>query len=168
MNHKIKTLDEMKRTVAELKSAGKRVVLANGCFDMLHGGHISYLEDARRFGDMLVVAVNSDVSMHRIKGPKRPVYPQEQRLEILAALECVDYLVLFDEATCDGVLRALVPHVHAKGTDYTKETVPERETARQLGIETVIAGNAKENATRDIIELIVERYTAPDHEQQGG
>jgi rfaE bifunctional protein nucleotidyltransferase chain/domain len=165
MNHKIKTLDELKRIIAELKSSGKRVVLANGCFDMLHGGHISYLESAKELGDVLIVAVNSDASMHLLKGPKRPICPQEERLEILAAIECVDYLMLFEEATCDGVLRALVPHVHAKGTDYTKETVPERETARHLGIETVIAGNPKENATRGIIEIIVERYGTPEQKK---
>ncbi len=158
MMEKVKTLTELKKIVADIRSAGKRVVFANGCFDMLHGGHISYLQSAKAQGDMLVVGVNSDVSMKKIKGDKRPIYPEQERLELLAAIQYVDYLMLFDEESCDHLLRELHPDVHAKGTDYTRETVPERATSQALGIEVFIAGAPKENATKDIIKLILERY----------
>lgn len=155
---KVKTLTELKKIVADIRSAGKRVVFANGCFDMLHGGHISYLQSAKARGDVLVVGVNSDVSMKKIKGDKRPIYPEQERLELLAAIQYVDYMMLFDEESCDHLLRELHPDVHAKGTDYTRETVPERATSQALGIEVFIAGAPKENATKDIIKLILERY----------
>ena len=155
---KVKTLAELKKIVADARSAGKRVVFVNGCFDMLHGGHISYLQSAKAKGDMLVVGVNSDVSMKKIKGDKRPIYPEQERLELLGAIQYVDYMVLFDNESCDHLLRELHPDVHAKGTDYTRETVPERATSQELGIEVFIAGAPKENATKDIIRLILERY----------
>ena len=158
MMEKVKTLTELKKIVADIRSAGKRVVFANGCFDMLHGGHISYLQSAKARGDVLVVGVNSDVSMKKIKGDKRPIYPEQERLELLAAIQYVDYLMLFDNESCDHLLRELHPDVHAKGTDYTRETVPERATSQALGIEVFIAGAPKENATKDIIQLILERY----------
>ena len=151
---KLKTLEEMKPIVARLKAEGKRVIFANGCFDILHGGHISYLEAAREAGDCLIVAVNSDASMRALKGPGRPITPEEERLILLDAIRYVDYLILFDETTVMGLLEALRPHVHAKGTDYTIDTVPERETTRALGIEVMIAGAPKENASRDIISRI--------------
>ena len=158
MMEKVKTLTELKKIVADIRSAGKRVVFANGCFDMLHGGHISYLQSAKARGDVLVVGVNSDVSMKKIKGDKRPIYPEQERLELLAAIQYVDYMMLFDEESCDHLLRELHPDVHAKGTDYTRETVPERATSQALGIEVFIAGAPKENATKDIIQLILQRY----------
>ncbi len=153
---KIKTLDELAALVEQAKAEGRRVVFANGCFDVLHGGHISYLEDAAAQGDLLIVAVNSDRSTRGLKGEGRPYYPQEQRLEILAAMEMVDYLIVFDDPTVAPLLERLRPHVHAKGTDYTRETVPERDTALALGIEIYIAGNPKENASRKIIGRIRE------------
>lgn len=152
--NKIKTLDELIPIVERAKAEGRRVIFANGCFDVLHGGHISYLEDAAAQGDILIVALNSDRSTRGLKGPDRPFYPQEQRLEILAAMEMVDYLVAFDEPTVSPLLEKLRPHVHAKGTDYTRETVPERDTALALGIEIYIAGAPKENASRQIISKI--------------
>jgi rfaE bifunctional protein nucleotidyltransferase chain/domain len=155
---KVKTREELAEIVKNLKKQGKRVVLANGCFDLLHGGHISYLQDSAARGDILVVAVNSDKSIKKIKGDKRPIYPESERLEILEAIECIDFLMVFDEPTVDQLLRDLHPDVHSKGTDYTEETVPERKTAQELGIETYIAGAPKENATKDIINLILERY----------
>lgn len=151
---KIKTRDELVSIVERAKAEERRVVFANGCFDLLHGGHISYLEDAAAQGDLLIVAVNGDGSTRALKGEGRPYYPQEQRLEILAAMEMVDYLVLFEEPTVSPLLESLRPHVHAKGTDYTRETVPERETALALGIEIYIAGEPKENASRRIIGWI--------------
>jgi len=151
---KIKTLEQLAPIVERAKAARQRVIFANGCFDVLHGGHISYLEDAAAQGDILIVAVNSDRSTRGLKGEGRPYYPQEHRLEILAAMEMVDYVALFDEPTVTPLLETLRPHVHAKGTDYTRETVPERETALALGIEIYIAGAPKENASRKIIGKI--------------
>jgi len=155
---KLKTQDEMAEIIKSLKNQGKRVVLANGCFDIFHGGHISYLESARSLGDVLVVALNSDTSIQKLKGKGRPIIPEQERAELLSEMEAVDYIVLFDEETCDKVLERLRPDIHAKGTDYTVETVPERETARRLNIETRIVGDPKENATRDIISKVLRLY----------
>ncbi len=139
---------------------GKRIVFANGCFDVLHGGHVSYLADAAAHGDVLFVGVNSDLSEQGLKGPSRPIYRQDERLEILDAIRFVDVLILFDEPTCENLLRTLRPHAHAKGTDYTPDTVPEREVARELGIDVIIAGPPKENASRGVIATVAERYGA--------
>lgn len=151
---KLKSVEELKSIVDRLKAEGKRVIFANGCFDILHGGHISYLQAAREAGDCLIVAVNSDASMRQIKGPDRPILPQEERLALLDAIRYVDYLLVFDEPTVMGLLEALRPHIHAKGTDYTLDTVPERETTRALGIDILIAGAPKQNASREIISQI--------------
>jgi rfaE bifunctional protein nucleotidyltransferase chain/domain len=157
---KLKTLPDATAIREQLRSQGKRVVFANGCFDVLHGGHVSYLQDARAHGDVLFVGVNSDASERGLKGPSRPIYTQDERLEILDAIRFVDYLVLFDEPMCDGLLRTLRPDVHAKGTDYTADTVPEKEVARELGIEVYIAGPPKENASRGVIATVLERHAA--------
>lgn len=158
MIEKLLSLEEATSVRARLAAEGKRVVFANGCFDVLHGGHVSYLEDARAQGDVLIVGVNSDASERGLKGPTRPIYREQERLELLSAIRFVDYLVLFDEPTCDGLLRALKPDVHAKGTDYSVETIPEREVARELGIQVYIAGPPKENASRGVIATVLERY----------
>jgi rfaE bifunctional protein nucleotidyltransferase chain/domain len=155
---KLLTLEEAKRLRQELGAQGKRVIFANGCFDVLHGGHVSYLADARAYGDVLFLGVNSDASEQGLKGPSRPIYKQNERLEILDAIRYVDAIILFDEPTCERLLRELRPDVHAKGTDYTVETVPEREVARELGIEVYIAGPPKENASRGVIATVIERY----------
>ena len=155
---KIKQRKELVELIRQHKKAGQRVIMANGCFDLVHGGHVSYLQDSKKLGDILVVAVNSDSSIKKLKGDKRPIYLENERLDILAAFECIDYIMVFDEPTVDGILRELHPDVHSKGTDYTKETVPERQTAIEMGIETYIAGAPKENATKDIIQLILERW----------
>ena len=155
MSHpKIKMAEEMARTVRRLKDENKTIVFANGCFDLLHGGHVSYLESAKEFADVLIVGLNSDASVHLLKGKGRPIIPEAERAEILSAFEMVDYIVLFNEPTCDALLEKLQPDYHAKGTDYTEKTVPERETALNLGIERAICGNPKQNATRDIIQRI--------------
>lgn len=151
---KIVTRKDLASLVDAAKADGKRVVFANGCFDVLHGGHISYLEDSAAQGDLLVVALNSDDSTRALKGPDRPCYPQDHRAEILAAMEMVDYVVIFDEPTVVPLLELLRPHVHSKGTDYTRETVPERDTALELGIEIYIAGAPKQNASRKIIAKV--------------
>jgi rfaE bifunctional protein nucleotidyltransferase chain/domain len=140
---------------------GKRVVIANGCFDLLHVGHVRYLEAARREGDLLVVAINDDASVRRLKGPGRPFLPEADRLRIVRALAPVDIAFLFAEDDLTRVLRALRPDVHAKGTDYTEETVPERETSRAIGCATRIVGDPKRHASRDLIASIRSLGTGP-------
>lgn len=129
-----------------------RVVLANGCFDLLHVGHVRYLADARSRGDFLVVGINSDASARALKGPGRPLVPIAERLELVAALRAVDAVFAFDEPTLEASLRALRPSVHAKGPDYTPETVPEREIDRELGIEIAICGDPKQHSTTELLE----------------
>lgn len=133
---------------------GRKVVLANGCFDILHVGHVRYLEGARALGDALVVAINSDRSVRQLKGPGRPVMSESERAALVSALRCVDYVVVFDEPDVNRVLEVLKPAVHAKGTDYTEETVPEREKVRAYGGEVRIAGDPKDHSTRDVIRRI--------------
>jgi rfaE bifunctional protein nucleotidyltransferase chain/domain len=152
------TVGEAAALAERLRAAGRRIVLANGCFDLLHVGHLRYLEEARRLGDVLFVGINSDAAVARLKGAGRPLMPAAERAEILAALRAVDHVVVFDDDTADALIRALKPDVHAKGTDYTAESVPERATARSVGAATAIAGDAKQHATRDLIATIVERF----------
>jgi rfaE bifunctional protein nucleotidyltransferase chain/domain len=151
---KILARDELIKRLDELRAEGKRIVLTNGCFDVLHVGHIRYLSGARREGDVLVVAINSDSSERRLKGPGRPILPERARAELVAALEAVDYVLIFEEPNVEPLLRQLRPHVHAKGTDYTAGTVPEREVAGALGIRVAIAGDPKDHSTRDLIARI--------------
>ena len=136
---------------------GKNVVLANGCFDILHVGHLRYLQGARALGDVLVVAINSDKSMRSIKDSGRPILGQDERVALVSALRCVDYVVLFDEPNVSRVLDVLRPAIHAKGTDYTEQTVPERDQVLSYGGEVRITGDSKEHSTRDVIERIVGR-----------
>jgi rfaE bifunctional protein nucleotidyltransferase chain/domain len=140
------------------RAAGRRVVLANGCFDLLHVGHVRYLEHARALGDVLIVGVNSDAAVRRLKGPGRPLMPVDERAEILAALRAVDHVVVFDDDTADRLVALLRPAVHAKGTDYTADTVPERESVAAAGGRVAIAGDAKRHSTRDVITEIVARF----------
>ncbi len=153
-SRKIKTLAQLKPIVARLKKRGKRVVLANGCFDLFHVGHVRYLRSARNRGDVLVVALNSDASVRALKGPGRPIMGQAERAEILAAFECVDYVTIFDDPNVERILLALKPDVHAKGSDYTIDSVPERETVKSYGGEIYIAGGPKVRSTRDVIKKI--------------
>jgi rfaE bifunctional protein nucleotidyltransferase chain/domain len=139
---------------AEQRARGLRIVFANGAFDLLHVGHLRYLEAARREGDWLVVGVNSDRSVEAAKGPGRPVVPERERAELVAALECVDAVTVFDEPSPEALIRRLRPEVHAKGTDYTAESVPEREAVAAYGGRTVIVGDPKGHATTDLIERI--------------
>ena len=136
---------------------GKNVVLANGCFDILHVGHLRYLQGARTLGDVLVVAINSDKSMRSIKDPGRPILAEDERVTLVSALRCVDYVVLFDGPDVSRVLDVLRPEIHAKGTDYTEETVPERNQVLSYGGTVRIVGDPKEHSTRDIIERILSR-----------
>jgi D-glycero-beta-D-manno-heptose 1-phosphate adenylyltransferase len=135
-------------------AAREGLVLANGLFDVLHVGHVRYLEGARAAGETLLVAVNSDASARRLKGPGRPVIPLDERLELVAALGCVDWVTWFEEETVETLLRLLRPAVHAKGTDYTVDSVPERAVARELKIRTVIVGDPKRHASSEIIRAI--------------
>jgi len=148
---KLLSLEALKPVVAALKTSGKTVVFANGCFDLLHVGHIRYLQSARQLGDALVVGLNNDESVRQLKGPQRPLMPENERAEILAALACVDYVVLFQEPTVERLLRVLKPDIQCKGTDYTEETVPEREVVRSYGGRVAIAGDPKDHSTRDLI-----------------
>ena len=138
---------ELARLLAIERDTGRTIVLANGCFDLLHVGHVRYLEGARREGDVLVVAINSDESVRRNKGPSRPLQPEDERAEILAALACVDFVTVFGEPTADALLRDLRPHVHAKGTDWKAEDVPEAPTAREIGARVAIVGDAKTHSS---------------------
>jgi rfaE bifunctional protein nucleotidyltransferase chain/domain len=155
---KVITVAEARVLSQGMRNAGRRVVVANGAFDMLHVGHVRYLAAARGLGDVLFVALNSDLSVRGSKGPLRPIVPEGERAELLAHLDCVDWIVMFDEPTVAEVLRALRPHLHAKGTDYTVESVPEREVVAEWGGETVICGDAKEHATTDLVGEILKRY----------
>jgi len=136
------------------RSEGKTIALANGLFDILHVGHLRYLEAAAGEADILVVAVNSDRSARELKGPGRPLVPELERAELLAGFRCVDHVLVFNEATVAGVLGDLKPDVHCKGTDYTEETVPERGVAKKLGIRIAIVGDAKRHATREMVARI--------------
>ena len=148
---KILSRQELSARVAEHRAQGRRVVLANGCFDLLHAGHVRYLDGARRQGDVLVVAVNSNASARPLKGPGRPVLPAEARARLVAALDAVTYVTVFDEPDVSALLAALRPDVHAKGTDYTVETVPERETAKRLGVRIAIVGDLKRHSTGELL-----------------
>ena len=151
---KIKTLEEIKGIIDRAKLEGKRVVLANGCFDILHVGHVRYLEDAKRHGDLLVVAVNSDSSVKKLKGPERPYMPDVERAEIVAALGCVDYVFIFEDTRLDRIIAYLKPDFQAKGTDYTPETVPERETVESYGGRVIICGDPKNHSTTQLLEVL--------------
>jgi D-glycero-beta-D-manno-heptose 1-phosphate adenylyltransferase len=140
-----------------LREEGLQVVFANGCFDLLHVGHVRYLEAARKEGDVLVVGVNSDRSVGQLKGKGRPLLPEDARAELLAAMECVDYVVIFDEVTAENVLRDLRPGVHGKGTDYTEATVPEREVVKGWGGRVAIVGDPKDHSTRDLLARIAQQ-----------
>ena len=153
-------IEEAARRAAEWRGRGRRVVLANGCFDLLHVGHVRYLSAARGLGDALVVGLNSDASVRRLKGPGRPVMPADERAELIGALAAVDLVVVFDEDSADALIARLRPDVHAKGTDYTEESVPERAAVLAAGGRVAIAGDPKSHATRDLIAAIVARFGA--------
>ena len=152
------TVAEAGRLAERLRAEGKRIVLANGCFDLLHVGHVRYLDAARRLGDVLFVGLNGDAAVARLKGRGRPLMPAGERLELLSALRAVDHVVVFDDDTADALIAAIRPDVHAKGTDYTPDSVPERETVRAHGGRVAIVGDPKDHATRDVIGEIARRF----------
>jgi len=158
-NPKRRTLAGLKAVVRKLRAEGRRIVLANGGFDLVHAGHVRYLREAKARGDVLVVAMNSDASVRALKGPGRPVLPQDERAEILAAFAVVDYLTVFDDLNVEKVLLALKPDVHAKGSDYSPATVPERETVRGYGGRIAITGGPKIRSTSEVIPRILARMS---------
>jgi rfaE bifunctional protein nucleotidyltransferase chain/domain len=151
---KLATLPELLRRLGPERPRGRTVALANGCFDLLHVGHVRYLEAARAEADVLVVGVNADDSVRRLKGPGRPVLPEQERALLVAALRCVDHVVVFAEDDVSALLRALRPDVHCKGTDYTVDTVPEREVVRSYGGRVAIVGDPKDHDTRRLMARI--------------
>src|SRR5215218_5999689 len=146
--------EQLVSKVREAKQAGATIILANGCFDVLHVGHVRYLTAAKQLGDLLVVGINSDEQVKQQKGAGRPIVPDTERAEIVASLEPVDYVTIFSEPTVEELLRALRPDVQAKGTDYTKDTVPEREVIRSLGGRVEIVGDPKDHSTSDLMSRI--------------
>jgi rfaE bifunctional protein nucleotidyltransferase chain/domain len=152
--NKVVSREQLAQRVREERAAGRTIAFANGCFDILHVGHIRYLESAAREGDVLVVALNDDASVRHLKGEGRPILPASDRAELVAALRCVDYVVIFSESTVGPLLTVLRPDVHCKGTDYTPDSVPERDIVRDYGGRTAIVGDPKDHSTRELLARI--------------
>ncbi|PYM93288.1 MAG: D-glycero-beta-D-manno-heptose 1-phosphate adenylyltransferase [Candidatus Rokuibacteriota bacterium] len=152
------TLDEAVALADRLRAERKRIVLANGCFDLLHVGHVRYLRAARKLGDVLFVGINSDAAVARLKGRGRPLMPAAERAEILLSLREVDHVVVFEEDTADRLVASLRPHVHAKGTDYRPGSVPEAATVQAVGGRIEIVGDPKDHSSRDLIARILEQF----------
>lgn len=161
---KIVGREELRARLEGHRQRGQRIVLANGCFDVLHVGHARYLEGAKREGDVLVVAVNSDASVEQLKGKGQPILSEKARAELVAAFAAVDYVLVFSEPNVEALLAELRPSVHAKGTDYTADTVPERELAARLGIRVAIVGDPKDHSTRDLLARVREANTGSRNE----
>jgi rfaE bifunctional protein nucleotidyltransferase chain/domain len=167
MKEKTKGKEDLRRIIEDLKTKGKRIVFTNGCFDLLHLGHIRYLEKAKSLGDILVVGVNSDRSVQSLKGIERPILPEEERAEILSGLECVDYVTIFDELTPLELISSLQPHILVKGGDWTKETTVGREEVERSGGEVVILPFVQGLSTSNIIETILKRFPKNSRNLQG-
>ncbi len=147
-------LQELKRAIEQERSAGRTIVFTNGAFDLLHVGHVRCLKGAAQEGDVLIVALNSDDSVRRIKGDRRPVNTLEDRIEVVASFRSVDYVTAFNADTCDELLEVLRPHVHAKGSDYTLETLPEGKTLRRIGARLAVVGDEKDHSSSQIVARI--------------
>ena len=141
--------------VAIARKNGARIVFANGCFDLLHVGHVRYLEGAKRLGDLLVVGINSDEQVRKLKGEGRPLIPERERAEMVAALRAVDLVTIFNEPTVESLLLNIRPDIHAKGTDYTEETVPERDVVRRYGGRVAIVGDPKDHSSTEMINRVI-------------
>jgi len=159
---KLHTLDQLKKILQIKRQEGKRIVLANGGFDLFHVGHIRYLKEAKKEGDILLVAINNDSSIRKLKGHGRPILSEDERSEIISSFYFVDYVIIFKESTVDNILQTLKPDVHAKGSDYTKETVPERATVLDYGGEIAITGGPKVRSTSDLFMLIAAKIRSPE------
>lgn len=155
---KLRSLAELAEECHDWRRQGLTIVMVNGAFDMLHVGHLRYLAEARAAGDRLVAAINSDASVQLSKGALRPIIPEAERVEIIAHLWMIDRIVLFDSKTVTPVLEVLRPHIHAKGTDYTIDSVPERGVVAAYGGRSLICGDPKDHATTDLIRTILERF----------
>ena len=151
---KLKTIEELIKIRHGAFLFGKKIVLTNGCYDILHVGHVRNLIEAKKSGDILIVAINSDESLKKLKKLSSPVTCENERAEILSALYCVDYVTIFGEPTADGIINLLRPDIYAKGTDYTPENIPERDSVSAYGGKIVITGDPKDHSTRDIIKKI--------------
>lgn len=158
MREKVKKRDDLRGIIQDLKAKGKRIIFTNGCFDLLHIGHVRYLEEAKSLGDILVVGVNSDASVRGLKGPNRPILPEEERAEILSGLACVDYVTIFDEPTPSNLISLLLPHVLVKGGDWTKEETVGWETVERTGGEVVILSFVEGSSSSQLIETILKRF----------
>jgi rfaE bifunctional protein nucleotidyltransferase chain/domain len=158
MKQKIKEKKDLTKIIKNLKAKEKRIIFTNGCFDLLHVGHVRYLEEAKALGDVLVIGVNSDASVRKIKGPERPILPVEERIEILSSLECVDYVTVFDEADPLLLITSLLPNVLVKGGDWTKEQIVGGEMVEKSGGEVVIIPFVQGVSTSNLIETILKRY----------
>ncbi len=151
-NIKILDREELIDEVSRRRSQGESIILSNGCFDLFHVGHIRYLAGAKALGGTLVVAINSDCQVKALKGDGRPFMPESERAEIVAALECVDLVTIFDEPTVTETILAIRPDIHTKGTDYTVDNVPEREVVRSIGGKVAIVGDPKDHSSTEMIE----------------
>ncbi len=145
---------KLEQVVSAAREQGRTIALANGCFDLIHVGHVRYLKGAAAEADLLIVGVNHDLSVRELKGKDRPLQPAVERAEIIAAFTMVDYVVVFNGITVEGLLKSILPDVHCKGTDYTVDTVPERDVVRVYGGRTVIVGDPKDHSTRDLLDRI--------------
>lgn len=154
-NRKILSREQLKDQVGYWRRAGERITLANGCFDFLHVGHVRYLHAAKQLGGRLIVAINSDKSVRALKGEGRPLMPAEERAEIIAALADVDAVVIFGESDVGALIREIRPEIHAKGTDYTADNVPERETVMECGGRVEIVGDPKDHSASEIIRSLL-------------
>ncbi len=150
----VRNLGELKEIIEKEREAGKKVVFGNGCFDILHVGHVRYLKGAKDLGEVLVVAVNDDTSVTGLGKRKEVVTAAAERAEIVSAIDCVDYVIIFSDPTVENLLSTLKPDIHAKGTDYTEDNVPERDIVRSYGGKVAIVGDPKDHSTRDIIKTI--------------
>jgi D-beta-D-heptose 7-phosphate kinase/D-beta-D-heptose 1-phosphate adenosyltransferase len=158
MKEKVREREELQRIIKDLKIKGKRIVFTNGCFDLLHVGHVRYLEQAKSLGDVLVVGINGDRSVQDLKGPRRPILPVEERAEILSGLGCIDYITVFDQPTPFERISVLQPDVLVKGGDWTREQIVGREAVEGAGGEVVILPFVEGSSTTHIIETILEKY----------
>jgi rfaE bifunctional protein nucleotidyltransferase chain/domain len=159
---KVVSREALLAAAARERAAGRTIAFANGCFDLLHVGHVRYLDASAQEADVLVVAINDDASVRQLKGEGRPILEGAHRAALVAGLRCVDYVVLFPELTVGPLLEALRPDVHCKGTDYTVESVPERETVKAYGGRTAIVGDPKDHSTRDLLTRIAGTSAAPE------
>jgi len=158
-DQKIKSIDQIERLVSKLRKEGKKIVFTNGCFDLLHVGHIKYLQQAKSLGDTLIVGVNTDNSVKKIKGSKRPLIPEKERAQLVAAIEGVDYVVLFSEVTPERMISIIKPDIHVKGGDYKTKNLPEKKIVESYGGKVIIVNKIEEKSTTFLINLILKRFS---------